>query len=162
MRALPIILIITCFGTLPCSAQDTTSNSVAVHFKVPKDWKRLNDSTFVLKDFGKEFNEWSQYLADGHMPWRLGPKNVAVACLWDFGIEDPEHTLVWEFASYLKEITTGQEYMLTVGFKEYIIFVRSKLYESHFKDGKGRERTDEYHIPIPYRFEIRHATKNGG
>jgi hypothetical protein len=162
MRALATILTVAYLTPSVSTAQTADSTSIEIHFHIPKGWGKLNDSTFVLRNYDREFNYWAQYLADGHMPWRLGPANVAATCLWDFGIKDPDHMLVWEFVSELKDVKKGEVYSLPVRSKEYVLFVRSKLYQSRFTDGQGRERTDDYLIPIPYRLETRHERKNGG
>ncbi len=162
MRALAIILTIACFATLPSRAQDSSSSSVVVHFTVPKEWTQVNDSVFVLKDYGKAFEEWSHQLADGHMPWRLGTANTAVKCLWEFGIRDTVHALVWDFAACLTEIRKDQVFSLTVGTRRYTVYLRSRSYEDRFKDGQGHERTQEYSIPVAYKLEITRASQNGG
>jgi hypothetical protein len=162
MRALALILAFTCFGALACYAQDSISSSVVVHFTVPNGWQRLNDTTFVLKDYDNTFEQWSRCLAKGHMPWRLSPANIAVTSLWAFGIKDTVHTRVWDFAAFLKQVEKDSVFSLTVGSARYTILVRSHVYHDHFKDGQGRERTEDYTIPMAYRFEITHVSENGG
>ena len=162
MNALAIILTTLCFPSVPSWAQIADSSTVQVHFQVPRDWKKVNDSTFVLRDYDKQFNLWSLALSEGHMPWRLAPENVAVTCLWSFGIKDTAHTPVWEFASELKEVRKDKVYSLTFDSHNYVVFVRLKVYHVHFIDGQERERTEKLYVPIPYRFEVRHGSKNSG
>ena len=162
MRALATILTFACFGALACYAQDSTSSSVVVHFKVPNDWRKVNDSTFVLKDYDKGFDEWSRVLSEGHMPWRLSSANTAITCLWAFGIKDTVNTLVWDFAAFLKQVQKDTVFSLTVADTKYIVFVGLRVYHDHFKDGQGRERTQDLQIPIAYKLEVTHVSKNGG
>ena len=133
-----------------------------MNFQAPKDWKKVIDSTFVLKDYDKQFELWSHGLAEGHMPWRLALENVAVTCLLEFGMKDAKHMRVWEFGSSLKVLNKDEVYLLAVGTEEYVVFVRSKAYHDIFKDGQGRERTQYYSIPIACNLEVTHVSKNGG
>ncbi|MGA3287022.1 MAG: hypothetical protein ABSD46_06330 [Bacteroidota bacterium] len=128
---LTLILVLSTASSTYC--QD--SARIDVDFKVPKGWKKLNDTIYVIKNYTKELNEWVSYLAQGHMPWRYDPKNIAVTCLWSFGITN--HTPVFEFADYLEEIKKDEIYSLTVDSTDYIIYVRIKK-----------------NVPIAYKFVI--------
>jgi hypothetical protein len=123
--------------------QDTTSSPIRVEFTVPKDWKRVNDSLFVIKDYQKQLTYWSSALEAGHMPWRNDPRNVAVTCLWDFGIKDG--TPVFEFAKQLVEVRKNRIYYLTAGAMSYVIYIRI-----------------EKRTPIACKLEIKHRRKSGG
>jgi hypothetical protein len=118
-------------------SQDTTSSIVQVNFNVPKDWKKVNDTLFIRRNYFKELNYWVANLSQGHMPWRADPKNIAITCLWNFGIKDGKP--VDEFATHLTEIKKNKVFSFTVDSTRYIICVRTK------------KRT-----PIAYKLEIRH------
>lgn len=119
-------------------AQDTSSSGIKVNFTVPKGWEEKQDSVFILKDFNKEFAKWYQALSNGHMPWRVIPKYVAVTCLWNFGIKDG--TPVSSFANRLIEIKKGEVYSLNNDSKEYFIYIKSMK-----------------SIPIAYKLIIKHS-----
>ncbi len=125
------ILVLSIVSSAFC--QD--SARIDIDFKVPKGWKKLNDSVYVIKNYTKELNEWVSYLSQVHMPWRYNPKNIAVTCLWSFGITN--HKPVFEFSDYLDEIKKDEIYSLTVDSTDYIIYVRIKK-----------------NVPIAYKFVI--------
>jgi hypothetical protein len=120
--------------------QDSTSKVVQVDFHIPKDWKEIDSTTYVLKDFNKALNYWREAFSSGHQPWRLDPGNTAAACLWEFGIKYPG--IVDDFASHLKVIETGKIYSFGVNQKNYMVFVRTK---------------DK--IPIAFKLEIKDSKK---
>lgn len=93
-------------------------------FKLPKDWKKVNDSLYVLKSYDKAFRFWSSFLSKGHQPWRYDPKNAAAQCLWDFGITDD--TPVYKFAEHLKEIKRNKTYQLDTDSFMYIIHITTR------------------------------------
>ena len=92
--------------------QETTLPDIQVKFQVPKDWKEINNTTYVLKDFDKTLSYWEKELSSGHQPWRLEPANVAAACLWDFGINDG--STIDDFADRLKMLEDGDIYSLKI------------------------------------------------
>lgn len=117
---------------------DSIATDVEINFKIPKGWAQIHKNTFVLKDYNKEFNFWEKSLNEGHMPWRFDPKNIAVTCLWSFGIKNGSP--VDDFATELNEIKKDKIFSLHVDSTKYIIYVRSKR-----------------HIPIAYKLEIKKA-----
>jgi hypothetical protein len=117
--------------------QDTTSSAIQVKFKVPKDWKMMNSTTYVLKDFDKTLNYWEKELSSGHQPWRLEPSNVAAACLWDFGVKD-ESSVVDDFASRLTIIEAGKVYSLKTDQQTFVVYIKT-----------------EKKTPIAYKLEIK-------
>lgn len=123
--------------------QDSTTSDVVVHFTVPKGWKAEGDSTFVRTNLTQAFSFWHKELEEGHMPWRGDPKNVAVTCLWSFGIHDGSP--VWIFADRLSVIRKGRVYSFTADSTRYVIYVRTK-------DG----------VPIAYRFVVEGLPKTDG
>ena len=118
------------------SKVDSLSSNIVVDFKMPEGWVKINKNLFILNDYNKEYDYWESALKQGHMPRRYYPKNVAIACLRDFGISDGKS--VSEFAERLIEIKKDKIYSLKVGLTNYLIFVHTKN-----------------HIPISYKFEIR-------
>ena len=70
------------------------------------------------------------------MPWRYDPKNIAVTCLWSFGIIDGAP--VDEFAKRPSVLKINKIYSLEVDSTKYIIHVRTNK-----------------HTPIAYKFEIK-------
>ena len=64
------------------------------------------------------------------------PKNIAVTCLWSFGITD--NTPVFDFAERLNEIKKGEVYSLTIDSTNDRIYLRT-----------------QNHIPIAIKFEIK-------
>jgi hypothetical protein len=122
-------------------SRDTTSSEIYINFNVPREWKKVNDSIYVLTNYKKKLNFESSYLAQGHMQWRLDPKNIAVTCLWDFGITDS--TTVFNFAKRLTEVKENKIYSLRIDSTRYIIYVRTKK-----------------HTPLAYRLEVKRGLKN--
>ncbi|MFZ1977088.1 MAG: hypothetical protein WAV76_03960 [Bacteroidota bacterium] len=129
-----LILFLIIFSLAYC--QDKTSSNIDVDFKIPKGWKKISDSVYILKNYAKELNEWAPYLAQGHMPWRYSPKNIVVTCLWSFGITDG--TPVDVFAARLNEVKSKEIYSLIVDSTNYIVYIRTKK-----------------NVPIAYKFKIR-------
>lgn len=118
-------------------SQDTTASNIQVDFRVPKEWKKISDNTFVLKNIKKALNYWEKNFSGGHQPWRFDPANIAGTCLWEFGIKD-DNTIIFDFASHLKVIKMGEVYSITSDKYEYVVYLRT-------------EKT----IPIAYKFEIK-------
>ena len=122
-----IILIVFAFAFLlhqNTYCQDTTSTKVQVDFHIPKDWKKVDSATYVLKNFDEAVNYWKKALNAGHQPWRFDPANTAAACLWEFGIKF--QGTVYDFASHLNVIETGKIYSFRVNEKNYIVYIRTK------------------------------------
>ena len=122
--------------------QDSTAPLIKVEFKIPKGWRKFNDSVYILKNFDKDFTRSHKSLAQGHMPWRSDPKNVAAACFWSFGITD--NTFAWDFATRFTELKKDQTYSLLVDSTSYIVHVRTKQ-----------------QVPIPYKFEVKRRKSLG-
>jgi hypothetical protein len=122
------------------SIKDSLATDVEINFKIPKGWAQINECTFVRMDYNQELKYWEKDLNEGHMPWRFGPKNIAVTCLWSFGITNG--TPVDKFANKITEIKKYRIYSLQVGNIKYIIFVKTKK-----------------NIPIAYKLEIKNAKK---
>ncbi len=141
MRIFRVVTLIMLTWVSHAFSQDTTSARITINFKVPEGWKKVNDDVFALANFDKTYLFWSSYLSQGHQPWRLEPPNAAVACLWDFGINDG--TTVFQFADRLDEIKTNELYSLAVNTTTYMIYIRIKK-----------------HIPIAYKVEIRRKPRN--
>jgi len=118
------------------SKVDSSSSSIAVDFKMPERWIKINKNLFILNDYIKEYDYWESALKQGHMPWRYYPKNIVIACLRDFGISDSKSDS--DFVERLIEIKKDKIYSLKVGLTNFIIYVHTKN-----------------HIPISYKFEIR-------
>ena len=95
------VMLLIMIAELSC-CQGSTSAELVINFKVPKGWKRINDSVFVRTNYEEEFRFWYNDLREGHMPWRGDPKNIAVTCLWSFGIHDGSP--VWVFANRLTQV----------------------------------------------------------
>jgi hypothetical protein len=142
LKTVVLTVVLVCSITALCLSQKLSSTDIEVNFKIPKDWERVTDSLFVIRNYNKLLTYWSRSLAAGHMPWRGDPKNIAVTCLWDFGITN--HTPVFEFASRLKEIKNAELYSLTVDSTTFIIHIRTKK-----------------NIPIAYELEIKNRFNNG-
>lgn len=104
--------------------QDSTVSDVVVHFVIPKGWKAEGDSTFVRTNLNQEFTYWHKELEEGHMPWRADPKNIAVTCLWSFGIHDGSP--VFTFADRLKIVKKGSIYSFKTVSTLYTIYIKSK------------------------------------
>jgi len=120
--------------------QDTTASEIQVDFRVPKEWKKIRENTFILKNFKKALNYWNKNLSGGHQPWRFDPANVAGTCLWEFGITDGNP--IFDFASRLKIIKKDEVYSLKYDTINYVVYVRT-----------------EKKIPIAYKLEIMSADK---
>ena len=120
--------------------QDSTSSDIEVNFTVPKGWNAEGDSVYVRMNYKQEFTYWNNELRAGHMPWRADPKNIAVTCLWSFGIHDGSP--VFAFADRLTEIKRGSVYSFNADSIQYSIYVRTK---------------DE--VPIAFRFTVRDYRK---
>jgi hypothetical protein len=133
-----VILVYSSYSQEKTNLPDSLSSDITIEFKIPKGWVQINKNLFVLKDYNKELNNWKPYLKQGHMPWRYSPKNIAVTCLWSFGISNGSP--VDDFAEILSEIKKDKIYSLEVDTTKYIIYVRTNK-----------------HTPIAYKFEI---TKN--
>jgi hypothetical protein len=114
------------------------------NFVLHSEWKKVNDSLYVLLDFDKEFNDLSSSFSQGHQPWRMGSKNAAAACLVEFGIRY-KFGDIERFASRLTEIKKDESYSVEVGRKTYLIQMRLK---------KG--------IPVPYRLEVKNSGSAAG
>jgi hypothetical protein len=142
LKLFPLFLLLNVFFVFPSYSQDKTnlpdslSSDITIEFKIPKGWIKINENLFVLKDYHKELNYWEPALKQGHMPWRYDPKNIAVTCLWSFGISNGSP--VDDFAERLSEIKKDKIYSLEVDTTKYIIYVRTKK-----------------HTPIAYKFEIK-------
>ena len=133
-----IALIITCLflSHYNIHSQDTTSTKIQVDFHVPKEWKKIDSTTYVLKNFDSTLNLYSKSLSDGHQPWRFDPGSTASACLWEFGIKF--QGTVSDFASHLNVIEIGKIYSFKVDKKIYTVFIKTK---------------DK--VPIAYKLEIK-------
>ena len=129
------VMLLIMIAELSC-CQGSTSAELVINFKVPKGWKRINDSVFVRTNYEEEFRFWYNDLREGHMPWRGDPKNIAVTCLWSFGIHDGSP--VWVFANRLTQVKKNKIYSLRVDSTKYIIYIRTKK-----------------EIPIAYKFIIK-------
>jgi hypothetical protein len=129
-----LLPIFFCF-TFSLYCQERSTSDINVLFKVPKEWKKVNDSVYVIRDFNKTLHFWTLYLADGHQPWRYDPRNVAGACLASFGIKDDSE--VEEFSLRLKEIKPQEIYSLSVDNKKFTVYVKKKK-----------------NLPIAHRLEI--------
>ena len=129
------VMLLIMIAELSC-CQGSTSAELVINFKVPKGWKRINDSVFVRTNYEEEFRFWYNDLREGHMPWRGDPKNIAVTCLWSFGIHDGSP--VWVFANRLTQVKKNKIYSLRVDSTEYVIYIRTKK-----------------EIPIAYKFIIK-------
>ena len=104
--------------------QDTTTTIVKVDFHIPKDWEKINDTTYILKNFGKSLSYWSEALNSGHQPWMSDPKNCAAACLWEFGIK--YHSDIFNFARQISEIKIRKVYSYKVNKVSYLVYIRTK------------------------------------
>ena len=120
--------------------QDSTTSDIVVHLVIPKGWKAEGDSTFVRTNLNQEFAFWHKELDEGHMPWRADPKNIAVTCLWSFGIHDGSP--VFTFADRLGVIKKGSIYSFEADSTQYTIYIKSKDY-----------------IPIAYKFVLKGLRK---
>jgi hypothetical protein len=142
LKLFSLLLFLNILFVYPSYCQDKTnlheniSSDIVIKFKIPKGWDKIKENLFVLKDYNKELNNWAPYLKQGHMPWRYDPKNIAVTCLWSFGITDGSS--VDDFAQRLTEIKKDKVYSLDVDSTEYVIYVRTKK-----------------HTPIAYKFEVK-------
>ncbi len=105
-------------------SQDTSSVKIQVNFLIPKDWKEIDSTTYVLRNFDSTLNYYKELLNAGHQPWRLDPGNTAAACLWEFGIKF--QGTVSDFASHLNVIEIGKIYSFKVDKKTYTVFIRTK------------------------------------
>jgi hypothetical protein len=105
--------------------QPAVFSDISVNFRIPENWKKINDNLFILKDFNETFTQWNKILSKGHQPWRLEPINIAAACLWDFGIKDNSDD-IFKFADRLTEIKENKLFMLKDGKNKYLIYVRVK------------------------------------
>jgi hypothetical protein len=137
------ISLLIILASLIIYSQNTISPDIQVNFKVPKDWKKLNDTLFIIRNFNKELNYWETNLGQGHMPWRFDPTSIAVTCLWKFGITDS--TPVFIFANRLTEIKRDEIYSLTVDSTNYFIYVRTRR-----------------KIPVAYKLKIKYNSKKFG
>jgi hypothetical protein len=124
------------FFTVTLYSQNRSTSDINVVFQVPKEWKKVSDSLYVIRDLNKAVNFWSLYLADGRQPWRFEPRNAAGACLAAFGIKDDSP--VNEFSTRLTEINRREVYSLSVDNKKYVVYVKVKK-----------------NIPIAYKMEIK-------
>jgi uncharacterized protein YecT (DUF1311 family) len=125
------------FGDLRIVYSQKTTEIVAnVDFHIPKGWKEINDTTFILKNFIENFDYWNKFLSSGHQPWRYDAKNCAAVCLQEFGIKYPSD--ISNFAKQINEIKTGRVYSYKVNKQSYIVYIRKK---------------DK--IPIAHRLDIR-------
>ena len=98
-------------------------SEITCNFKIPSEWRKVNNNLYTLRHFGKTLKEWDKFLSEGHQPWRLEPMNVAAACLWEFGIDDNSHD-IFKFADRLTEIKENRLYMLKAGTRSYYVYVR--------------------------------------
>jgi hypothetical protein len=157
-----VVCALVILGHLSSSAQKADPTGIDIHFKVPKGWKKQGDGVFALANLKKSYDIWSQALANGHMPWRLDPRNVAVTCLWDFGITDSAKSGVFRFADRLNELQKDEIYSLKVQSATYIVSIRSKLYRGHYIDGNGERQIQSLSIPIACKLQVIHDHETGG
>lgn len=120
--------------------QDSTTSDIVVHFAIPKGWRAGGDGTFVRTNLNQELAFWHRELDRGHMPWRADPKNIAVTCLWSFGIHDGSS--VFTFADRLAVIRKGSIYSFEADSTLYTIYVK----------------TEDY-VPVAYKFVVTNFRK---
>jgi hypothetical protein len=111
-----------------------------VDFTIPRGWKKVNDTLFVLSDFNKEFKAIAPSLARGHQPWRGSPRLAAAASFLEFGVSY-KFSDVFLFGGRLVEIKPQEIFSVNIEGVMYRIHVRLKQ-----------------RVPIPDRLEI----KTGG
>lgn len=142
MRRFLVAVSLIILATALCCSQDSTSTTIHIAATVPKGWDRMNDTVWVRNDYDDEFTLWSKAIREGHMPWRRDPKNIAVTCLWSFGIHDGKPVEV--FAKKLTTIKRNRIYSLRIDSAEYVVYVRTSQ-----------------RIPIAEKFVIREHIGNG-
>jgi hypothetical protein len=99
---------------------------ITCDFHIPQQWKKVKNNIYRLKSFSKTYEEWAQFLDEGHQPWRLEPQNTAAACLWDFGISDNSADIFY-FADRLVEIKKSSLYVLRAENTSYYVFVKNEV-----------------------------------
>jgi hypothetical protein len=135
MKMLSIVFAIV-FALASHSYCNETPSAMQIKFEVPKDWKMVDSTTYILQDFNKTFNFSKKELLSGRQPWRLQPANVAAACLWDFGISDG--SIIDDFADRLAIIEDGKIYSLKTDQQTFTVHIKT-----------------EDKTPIAYKFEIK-------
>jgi hypothetical protein len=121
--SMAVMLFLLCSALL---AQTPVSPLSAVHFRVPKKWKAVNDTLFVLRNEPKEIAYWTRALKGGHMPWRSNPGMVATACCVEFGI-CAEQRLDSLSLQMVKDPAAGR-FSITVDSTTYVVHTLKTTY----------------------------------
>jgi hypothetical protein len=123
MKLIFFIFTLVLVFTFYTYGNDSNSSGIQIKFQVPKDWKMVDRTTYILQDLNKTLSYWEKELSSGSQPWRLEPVNVAAACLWDFGIQDG--TDIFNFSEHLKIVVEGEIYSLKTTKQSFVVYIKT-------------------------------------